>query len=56
MLNININNYFYNYVLEIIYTTIFKSNQITIKETHKHIYIVKFDSKASEALRLSKSL
>ena len=34
MLDININNHFYNYVLDITDTKIYKSKKITPKKTH----------------------
>ena len=55
MLDIKTNNHFYNYVLDIIDTKIYKFKQTNPKKTHKCICIVKFDNKASEAIRLPKS-
>ena len=52
MLDTNTNNNFYNYVLDVIDTNIYKSNQFTPKKTHKHICIVKFGNKSLEAIRL----
>lgn len=52
MSDTNINNNFYNYVLDIIDTNIYKSNQFTLKKTYKQICIDKFDRKSLEAIRL----
>lgn len=52
MSDTNINNNFYDYVLDIIDTNIYKSNQFTLKKTHKHICIDKFYRKSLEAIRL----
>ena len=52
MLDIKINNHFYNYVLDIIVTKTYKFKQILPKERHKYICIVKFDNKTLEAIQL----
>lgn len=54
MLDINIKNHFYKYVVDINDTKIYQSKQVTPKKTCKHICIVKFVNKALEAIRLSK--
>ena len=54
MLDIKINNHFYNYVLDIIVTKTYKFKQILPKERHKYICIVKFDNKTLEAIQLPK--
>lgn len=54
MLDINIKNHFYKYVVDINDTKIYQSKQVTPKKTRKHICIVKFFNKALEAIRLSK--
>ena len=54
MLDINIKNHFYKYVVDINDTKIYQSKQVTPKKTRKQICIVKFFNKALEAIRLSK--
>ena len=55
MLDIKINNHFYNYVLDIIDTKTYKLKQVTSNKTQAHICIIKFDNKALESIRLRKS-
>ena len=56
MLNININNHFYNYVLDIIDTKNYMFKQITPKKKHKYISIIKVDNKGLEDIRVRKML
>lgn len=54
MLGMNINDHFYNYVLDIINSKIYKSKEAVPKETHKYICFVQFESKVLETIRLQK--
>ena len=55
MLDMNINNPFYNYALDIMDTKIYKSKQITPKKTNKDIYIVQFQNKVLATTPLPKT-
>ena len=54
MLGMNINDHFYNYVLDIIDSKIYKSKEAVPKKTHKYICFVQFESKVLETIRLQK--
>ena len=54
MLDIKINNHFYNYILDIVDTNTYKLKQITPKKTHKRTCIIKFDNEVLAIIRLSK--
>ena len=53
MLDIKLNNYFYNYVLVIIVSLTLNSNTLRQK-THKHISTIKLDNKTSEPIQFPK--
>lgn len=52
--DINRNNSFYSYILDIIDTNIYKTTEITPKKTYKQLFIIKFDSKYLEVIPYSK--
>lgn len=51
MLDIKIDNQFYNYVRDMIDTETYKFRQIGPKKTHTHIFIVNFDNKVLQTIR-----
>ena len=50
MLDIKIDNQFYNYVRGMIDTETYKFRQIGPKKTHIHIFIVNFDNKILQTI------